>query len=581
MRLAQQIPVLSTFARYGVLIATVACASAPSSPSEPTPRPTTRAALANRPKKLEEITAAYQSAGLSERQAATILLQRFTYGARPDDLAHVLEKGLVAWFADQLAGTATEAALDAKLAPLSSLALDDAELMYSYPSFSATIAHAKRYYPEVLAGTENAVDFNVTAAKIGEFAKAHDLHRMQDGLIPHLYAQKVLRAVYSDNQLREVMTQFWQNHFYVTTTHFGAQGWVMSFERDVLRPHAVGRFQDLLQGSVRHPAVLETFMREAQPVDSATPTLMAMRFATLQRERPAQAAQAKAATEAAVAQVESEYDLILKKEFWAPAGPNPMFAETILRQYTLGPQTKLADGTVQNVAGLLTGWTVFPYGPDARWFAVDLEPTEPLGFKREGSFWFRADQHDAGDKHIFDHDYAGQDGLRAGEQLLEDLALRPETAHHLASKLVQHFVGQDVPAALVAAVAQAFQRSQGDIKAMLTALVTSPEFYQVAADQPLSKTPLHYVASAARSTDADIEDASALVERIATMGQPLYGFLESTGYPQDQTYFLDAGAMLSRIHFAADLQNQAVPGVQVPKHEALALHLASPEFQQY
>lgn len=528
---------------------------------------------------LAHMSTAYEAAGLSDEQAATILLSRFTFGARPGDQEAVLEHGLPQWFALQLEANQPDSALTKKLEPYDALKLSDAELAALYPSFSAAIAHMRRFHPGILPPRdEPVIDFSVISAALGVFAQEHGMRRMEDSLLPQVAGQKLLFTLYSQNQLREVMVDFWANHFYTSTANFGSRGWVLSFERDVLRPHALGHFEPLLQASAKHPAMLDYYSFDAQPSTLAGgQSFKDQRVQSLRQQARGEAV--IAAGEAVIAEIDDERDLILQQKFWPETGPNEAMARSLLTLQTLGPEAGLDDEDIREAARVLTGWTVFPQGADERWFDVDLSQTEPLGFVRQGNFWFRADQHDPHPKTVLGKTFDDAAGVEQGERLLSMLANEPATARHLATQLVRHFAGEQASAPLIDRVTEAFRVSDGDMEVVLTALVTSADFWRNAAASEKVKTPFRLVVSALRATAAEVEDTAALTAWMTRLGQPLYAYQDPSGYPQTATYWLDGGAMVKRFQFIHALTEGSIEGVSLSHDDPTALAFASPAFQ--
>ncbi len=212
------------------------------------------------------IRSAYQEAGLDDRRAAEILLARFTFGARPGDIDAVQQLGVDRWFATQLIGELPEAELQNHLAALDAAQYSDADLMAQYAGFSQLSAHMRRFYPGLLPSRdETSVDFQVIAAAVKNFSEEQGRANLDSDYLPQQRAQKLFHALYARNQLREVMTSFWQNHFYVSGESFAAKPWHWSLERDVLRLHALGGFSDLLVGANQHLCKARATSRRCLP----------------------------------------------------------------------------------------------------------------------------------------------------------------------------------------------------------------------------------------------------------------------------------------------------------------------------
>jgi len=509
----------------------------------------------------------YRDAGLDEREAAAYLLDRLTFGARAGDVERIVDTGLDRWVAAQLTGDSPEPALDARLAEYEALRMSHAELAGRYPNSSEMSAHIRRFHLGLIPPRDEPIlDFSVVSRKIDAFRELNGFRTQEGELHQQLLAQKVLRAVYAENQLREVLTDFWHNHFFTGPTSFNARLWILPYEQEALRPHALGEFRHLLGAVTRHPAMRRFYVGNEQdmavaPEDTTMASVIAAKQAAGDSSAGVAALVARAKSE--IVAMEYEEDLVLSREFWPRTGPNLEYARALVTLQTLGPA---ADGTAQELDGVaraFTGWTTMPVGPSDRWFARGLKDVFELGFVRDGSFLFRADHHDARTKLIFGQLYPAGGGVDEGERVLDYLAAHPSTARHLATKLAARFVAETPPKALVERLADVFERSGGDIAAVMETLIESPEFWAAARDRTKVKTPLEYVASALRATDAEVEAPQAAADWIARMGQPLYAYLEPTGYPDDGEYWLDPASLLQRVAFAEALAVGDIAGIAI------------------
>ena len=536
----------------------------------------------------------YREVDLNDRRAAEILLDRFTFGARPGDVERLLDQGLDTWWASQLEGSRPGADLERALAKLPATGMTQAEVAATYPGFSMVSAHARRYHDILPPRDEPVMDFSIIRERLERFAEEQGFERDEEVLFPQIRGQKLLHALLSESQLREVLTDLWQGHFHAGLSSFDARLWLISFEQSALRPHALGRFGSLLAAAMRHPVMLEHLKRAALPA-TLTPgeSLMAQRIEGL-RSDPSRDADDTLdllrTAESTLAALDEERDLILAREFWAASGPNEELARTLLTLYTLGSRAAHSDADVRDVARVLTGWTAHPRGATVQWFAQDFAPLRPLGFVAERGLLFRADQHDAGAKRILGRDYGPGGGIEEGEQLLAQLAARPETARHIATKLTARFASEDVPERIVAPLADRFESSGGDLGETLSVLVDLPEFWEVARRRAKVKSPFEYTVSTLRALGAEVDASEQLCAWCARMGEPLYGFLESTGYPESGAYWLDPAAVLQRLRFARALASGELRGVRLPSREssdpggsssadARFARIASPAFQ--
>lgn len=505
----------------------------------------------------------YAQAGLDQREAAAFLLDRFTYGARPGDLERVVAAGLEHWVAAQLTGSAPDATLDERLARYEALRMTDAQLIARYPTSSQVSAHVRRFYPDLIPPRDVPIlDFSVVSAKLDEWRAEHGILTQDVELRDQVFAQKVERAVYAENQLREVLTDFWHNHFFTSPLAFNARAWVLSFERDAVRPNALGSFGTLLRTTAKHPAMVQYY------VGLGAPETLELEETTLgttlaAQGDPAAAEALRERVDNEIAALEHDDDLVLQRQFWPTTGPNLPYARALLELQTLGADGPQTAEDVAEAARAFTGWSMMPIGPSNEWYTTGLDAALEAGFVLDGRFLFRADKHDARPKSVLGIDFAAGGGVEEGERILDHLAAQPATARHIGRKLAVRFVGENPDDALVERLAQAFLASDGDIATVMEVLVESPEFWLAARERTKVKTPLELAASALRATGARIEDTVGVVEQIAAMGQPLYGYMEPTGYPDAGAYWLDPAALLARVRFAQALAANRIAGVEI------------------
>ncbi|HEX2643829.1 MAG TPA: DUF1800 domain-containing protein, partial [Thermoanaerobaculia bacterium] len=256
-------------------------------------------------------------------------------------------------------------------------------------------------------------------------------------------------------------------------------------------------------------------------------------------------------------------------------GLNENYARELLELHTLGVDGGYTQQDVTEVARAFTGWTVLPAGR-----LGEAGRRGRLGFEVDGQFLFRADAHDAGKKVILGRSFPAGRGIEDGEAVLDLVASHPATARHLAAKLAVRFVSDQPSPALIDRLAQVYRTSGGDTRAMLAALASSPEFWKRETVGAKIKSPFEVVASALRSTGAQVEDPREALEWIAKMGQPLYAAPAPTGYPDRAEAWVNTGALLQRMNFGLELAAGRVRGVEVDADRAVAMKLGSPEFQR-
>jgi hypothetical protein len=171
--------------------------------------------------------------------------------------------------------------------------------------------------------------------------------------------------------------------------------------------------------------------------------------------------------------------------------------------------------------------------------------------------------HDSGEKNVLGRKISGGGGMEDGEKVLDILVAHPSTAKFVATKLCRFFVSDSPDPALVSRVAEAFHKSNGDIKTTLRAIFYSPEFNSSDARRAKIKTPFELAASAIRTLGADTDARPALAQWIGKMGEPLYGYQAPTGYPDAADYWVNTGALLERLNFALALVSNRIPGTRV------------------
>jgi uncharacterized protein (DUF1800 family) len=336
-------------------------------------------------------------------------------------------------------------------------------------------------------------------------------------VVEELQAQRLLRDIYSSHQLQEVMTTFWLNHFNIYL-HKNEETpyYLVSYERDVIRPRALGNFEDLLVATAESPAMLLY-------LDNSSST------------GPDSVVAEKRKLHAA-------FDKIAKPNQPAPPGLNENYARELMELHTLGVNDGYSQKDVTEVAKIFTGWTV-------------EKPAQG------GEFQFDETRHEPGKKLVLGKKIK-EDGQKEGLQLLHTLATSPATAHFISQELAVAFVGDTPPPALVNRMARTFLNQHGDIGAVLKTMLHSPEFWSPADYQTKIKTPLEYVVSAARASGAEITNTQPLVNALNQMGMPLYACVPPTGYPDKAEEWVSTGALVTRMNFALSLATNHYPGIK-------------------
>lgn len=496
---------------------------------------------------------------LTAEEQARHVLDRLAFGPRPGDVARVQAMGVDRWIAAQLdPARLDDSAMERRLSAFPAIRRSADELLREAPPPGLVFAaQAQAAATPGRPGQQQGDGRGATAAdSLARRQAARAAVQRSQRFAGELLAARVARAVESERQLHEVLTDFWLNHFSVFIGKGQLRHHVGAYERDAIRPHVLGRFRDLL-GAVAHSPAMLLYLDNAQSVaDSARPTLATPRNARRERlVRRAIAQRQAGMTEAQRARVAA---LAARR----PQGLNENYARELLELHTLGVDGGYTQQDIIEVARAFTGWTVRP--------------------PRSGAtgFWFNGAAHDAGAKVVLGTRLAGGQGVEDGEQVLDLLARHPSTARFIARKLAVRFVSDTPPEALVARAAEAFRRTDGNLRDVVRTIVTSPEFFSRAAYRAKVKTPFEVVVSAARAIGARADTTPVTAQVIARLGQPLFGRQSPDGWPETGREWMNTGAILGRINFGLTVAADRLPGARLAGWpEYAALREASREVQ--
>jgi len=333
----------------------------------------------------------------------------------------------------------------------------------------------------------------------------------------------IVRAALSERQLREVMVDFWTNHFNVFVGKGADRFLLPSYIEETIRPRALGRFDDLLIATAESPAMM-FYLDNAQSVapGSAPPRPLRSVFARRRfgmNEMP-------------------------EDRRRRPTGINENYARELLELHTLGVDGGYTQQDIIEVARIFTGWSIEP--PD-----------------RGAGFVFRDWAHDRGTKRVFGLTF-DDDGKDEGIRLLKFLANQHATMHHVSAKLCARFVADEPPDGCIDAAVAAWQKSHGDIRAVLRAIFTSPDFWTPQAARSKVKTPLEFVVSALRATAIEPDDTPRLAQLVARLGEPLYQQPAPTGYAETEAHWVNSGALLARMNAAMAIAKDctSIPAIE-------------------
>ena len=520
---------------------------------------------------------------LGADEAISHALNRLAYGPRPGDVERVRQMGLAKWIEQQLNPNAIDdRAVEARLEQFPTLRMSSAKLLAEYPqpkqqakqaaaseartegpgdAAAAAIARdmadkgtqsAQEQTPVAVSSESMKEDANAAAMKQEPPAEmnaatrgagkrnllgggdpnavpraiADDSKRPQR-VVEELAMAKVARAIYSERQLQQVMDDFWFNHFNVFAAKGEDRWFLTAYERDVIQPHTMGKFKDLLTAAAKSPAML-FYLDNFLSTDPRAADRMAAERAARQWRRggfgrpwPPRAPQQQQA----------------KKNV---RGLNENYGRELMELHTLGVDGGYTQKDVTEVARCFTGWTID-------------KPREYADFK------FDERLHDPDPKIVLGKKiHAG--GMKDGEQVIELLSRHPSTAKFISTKLARRFVSDTPPPSLVERMAQTFQSSDGDIRTVLKTMIYSPEFWSREAYRAKIKTPFELVVSTARALGADVDTPMPLVQWTGRIGEPLYQCQPPTGYADKSDAWVNTGALLNRLNYSLALAGNKVRG---------------------
>ncbi|MDT7603130.1 MAG: hypothetical protein QOF61_1127 [Acidobacteriota bacterium] len=543
-----------------------------------------------------------KSQKMSGEQRISHVLNRLAFGARPGDAERVAKLGVEKYIEEQLhPELINDAAAEARLSNLEALKLSTGELLAKYPQpnfllkrmqregkLPADLADLRDNRKTPDAAKDNAAmkqpDASMTGAMSAPGATANapnvnpnpnapnpanpaaiDLNRAEyrqavadyyreNGLMmpqrvtAELQASRIMRAVYSERQLQEVLVDFWSNLFYVFEPKGADRLMLVAFYRDVIRPHTLGKFKDLLVATAQSPAML-FYLDNFQ---SVSPNAQQnQRRAAQFNQRPLLNAVLGARRDRMPQQPGQ-----MPPPQRAKRGINENYARELMELHTLGVDGGYTQKDVQEVARCFTGWTIMdPRG--AANYAGFVEEG------RSGTFYFNPRLHDDGEKLVLGHKIPAGGGMNDGLMVLDILAHHPSTAKFIATKLSRKFVMDNPTPELVNRVAAAYLKSDGDIRETLRAVFTSPEFNAPENYRAKIKTPFELAVSAVRALGGETNGAPPIHQWIARMGEPLYQYQAPTGYPDTAEQWVNTGALLERINFALALVSNRIPGTRV------------------
>ncbi|MGD0906976.1 MAG: DUF1800 domain-containing protein [Candidatus Acidiferrales bacterium] len=515
--------------------------------------------------------------GLSDDEAILEALNRLGFGPRPGDMERVKEIGLRKWVDRQLnPESIDDSAVEAKLDRFPTLKMSSSKLLEEFPPPQVaarregmTVEEYRKQQQDRVRSTMESMpqdqskqpgtdpadalgmpnfdagpmDSNANPAKGNAQGKGqggfgnqmfnYSGIRTPQRIVAELSMAKMTRAVYGERQLDEVMVDFWYNHFNVNAAK-GADRWLITeYERVAIRPHAMGKFRDLLEATAKSPAML-FFLDNWLSVDPAG-------WKKLQQEREMGGPRRYLGGIPRFPGIDPPVNPNAKQN--QDRGLNENYGRELMELHTLGVDGGYTQDDVINVAKAFTGWTI----------------KQP---RRDAEFFFDDRIHDNSTKTVLGHQiHAG--GMKDGEEVLDILARDPHTAHHISLELAQRFVSDNPPQALVDRMAQTFTKTDGDIREVLRTMIYSPEFWSKDMYRAKIKTPFELVASATRAVGAEVEIPFMLVQWTTRIGEPLYQCEPPTGYSDKADAWVNTGSLLNRMNFSLALTANRLRGIHV------------------
>ncbi len=519
---------------------------------------------------------------LTEQQRANHLLNRLAFGARPSEAERVLKMGWQKYLAQQLhPETLADTVIEEKLKAFPELQLTNEQLVRTFPQLNLLNRYLQqrgidqRAFSEMYNQFRNNRPFDAKATAenknlaISSYGTAtpEEVEMRRNEILAVIkelnvrptneaftMAQqaKILRAVYSERQLQEVLTDFWFNHFNVFARKGGpSTTTLIPYERDTIRPNVFGKFEDLLRATAQSAAMLYYLdnFQSMSPTGRRPPNMNSADLFVEPNVRPPLPSNPP-------------------RPFRPPNNPPPKrpgvginenYAREIMELHTLGVDGGYTQQDVQEVARCFTGWTL---------------KNPQLG----GGFHYELMMHDDGEKTVLGQRIPAGGGIADGEMVIKILAHHPSTAKFIATKLARKFVSDNPPQSLIERVAKVYLKTDGELREVYKALFASPEFWTLENYRAKIKTPLEMIVSTVRATGAETDGGRQLQQALEQMGEGLYLAQPPTGYPETAEHWVNTGALLLRMNFALALSNNRIRGTKVNVQNLVAdAKLATPE----
>jgi uncharacterized protein (DUF1800 family) len=517
---------------------------------------------------------------LTEQQRVIHLLDRITFGARPGEVERINQIGWQKYLEEQMQPEKiSDVIVTQKLGSLATLKMSDEQIAKTYDPPQEVIKQLRdRFQPqntvqenvgETVANGEmkaekpktvSDADFMSDPKRRREYAKAlMDLgYRPRQEVVNELQASKLIRAVSSERQMQEVLTDFWFNHFNVFASKGADRYLITNYENQVVRPNVFGKFEDLLLATAKSPAMLfylDNWLSTAP--DAKMPDFQRLRQMRQERMnnptnnpkremRQLERLQQRQMTDPKMAEQMTQQQAQGKRR----RGINENYAREIMELHTLGVDGGYTQKDVQEVARCLTGWTM----------------RQP---RTGGGFYYAPAMHDDGEKVVLGQKISSGGGEQDGVKVIKLLAHHPATAKFISTKLARKFVSDNPPASLIEKMSQTFLKKDGDLREVYKTMLTSNEFWAAESYRAKIKTPFEMTVSAARALGAETNGSPQFHKWIQQMGEGLFLAQPPTGYADTAETWVNTGALLERMNFALALSGNKIFGTNVNFPEEL------------
>lgn len=443
---------------------------------------------------------------LNPREMTFHILNRLAFGPRPGQVDEVIKIGVMNWVLQQLDPAQIDDSACDKL------------IREHCPSMHMSMSKILETYRPPF---ENQPPTQ---------AEQRRNNQLRARVQQELTASVLLRAVYSQRQLQEVLVEFWRNHFNIDQSKDQCQYITNHFEANAIRPHVFGKFSEMLMATAKHPAMLVYLdnARSQRPLSDDEKEKLEKYQDKLQRKRD------KSFIEGQIAKLSRQ------------RGLNENYARELFELHTLGVDNYYTQTDVIECARALTGWSV------------------TFGQNEDFGFLFRDNVHDDQPKRVLGWSFTGKEGIQAGETIIERLAVHKGTAQFICMKLCRYLVNDRPPKELVDRVAKVFLDTQGDLKQVYMAIIFSNEFRSRFNYRCKFKTPFEFTVSALRATGAELRSPGGTLDNLAEMGQPIFRMDDPTGYYDVAEAWLDPGVLVFRWNFALQLAANRQPGARMP-----------------